>query len=101
MGGGLSLLPKGIIIMSIKRQHALPLTSDQEKAIASAPPRYRQAFRNVLEGTAPPRQVHRIMCYQCMGWEGNGYEGQQGTTLQEEVANCTSRRCPLHPYRPK
>ena len=60
----------------------------QAKEIASSPESYRGILTRVYAGEASPRQAIKAFCLRCVGY------------LRNEVRDCTSWACPLHPYRP-
>ncbi|GMU21870.1 MAG: hypothetical protein AMXMBFR13_19580 [Phycisphaerae bacterium] len=52
------------------------------------PLRLRGMYEKALAGKLSPRQVIKLGCYHCMGWE------------TKAVKDCTSPGCPAFAYRP-
>lgn len=61
-----------------------------ELAIADTPPLYQPLYRRAMEGKASPRAAIKAACYRCMGFED----------VRNQIAECSSRTCPLWEYRP-
>lgn len=63
------------------------MTPDQQAAIDQAPTSYRGAFKRAYNGRSKAAGI-KAFCLQCVGF------------LRNDVRDCTSKGCPLWPYRP-
>ena len=59
----------------------------QDKVLNEAPRAYRRTFERAYTGKSRNAAI-RAFCLHCVGF------------LKNEVRDCTSYGCPLHPYRP-
>ena len=59
----------------------------QEKVLSECPTPYRRTLERAYAGKSKTAAI-RAFCLRCVGF------------LRNEVRDCTSYGCPLHPYRP-
>jgi len=59
----------------------------KKKRLKEIPKSYKNNYLKAMRGKSKSSAI-KAFCLECMGWQRN------------EVKNCCSNECPLHPYRP-